>query len=62
MKVSQLQPGHEVHEHKDNGEVDRFTVLQVAPAGRMVEVTFDTKGGRESAIYPAEAYLNAANG
>ena len=60
IQVSQLQPGHLVHEHKDNGEVERYEVLRVEPVGRKVEVTFQSQTGEESALYPADAYLNAA--
>lgn len=60
IKVSQLQPGFQIHEQKDNGEVDRYEVVEVAPVGRKFQVTFRSLLGVESAVYPADAYLNAS--
>jgi hypothetical protein len=60
MKISQLKPGFLVREHKNNGEIDNFEVVTVKPLGRKVEVTFRSLLGLESALYPADAYLNAA--
>ncbi|WP_246542653.1 hypothetical protein [Paludibacterium yongneupense] len=60
MKISQLKPGFLINEHKNNGDVECFEVVKVKPFGRKVEVTFRSLFGLESALYPADAYLNAA--
>ncbi|GGY14079.1 hypothetical protein [Paludibacterium paludis] len=60
MKISQLKPGYQICEQKDNGDIERFEVVRVEPAGRRFEVTFRSLLGLASAVYPADAYLNAA--
>ncbi|BEV71566.1 hypothetical protein THUN1379_10480 [Paludibacterium sp. THUN1379] len=60
MQISQLQPGFRIDEHRDNGEVASFEVTQVRSLGRRVEVTFRSMFGLESAVYMADAYLNAS--
>ncbi|TDR79955.1 hypothetical protein [Paludibacterium purpuratum] len=59
MKISQLRPGFRVDEHHDDGQVTSFEVTQVRELGRKVEVTFRSMLGLESAVYMADAYLNA---
>lgn len=61
IQVSQLKPGSQIHEHKNNGEVDCYEVLDVEPVGRKFQVTFRSMVGIESAVYPADAYLNASH-
>jgi len=59
MQINKLEPGFRVQEQQSNGEVTLFEVLQVRPLGRWIEVTFCSRSGRESAVYPATACLNA---
>ena len=61
IQVSQLKPGSQIHEHKNNGEIDCYEVLDVEPVGRKFQVTFRSMVGVESAVYPADAYLNASH-
>jgi hypothetical protein len=60
MKISQLQPGYKVQEHKDSGDVVHFEVVSIAQVGRMFEVTFKSVLGLTSALYPANALIPAA--
>ncbi|WP_293230438.1 hypothetical protein [Paludibacterium sp.] len=60
MKISQLKPGFRVDEHHDDGRVTSFEVMKVHALGRKVEVTFRSLLGMESAVYLADAYLNAS--
>ena len=59
MQISQLQPGFRINEQHDNGDVTSFEVMQVRALGHKVEVTFRSMLGLESAVYRADAYLNA---
>jgi len=58
MQVNQLKPGHKITDHK-NGEAIQFEVVQVKPVGRKFEVTFLSRLGLSSAVYPANAFVAA---
>ncbi|MBV8048800.1 MAG: hypothetical protein JO171_16750 [Paludibacterium sp.] len=60
MKISQLQPGHKILEHRDSGEIIHYEVVSVAPVGKMFEVTFRTVSGLTTALYPANGFITAA--
>lgn len=56
MFIKELQPG--VHfAQQINGEIIRFEVLAVRPAGRQFHVTFRSKQGKGSAYYQGNAYV-----
>jgi len=61
MQISQLKPGFRVNEQTRNGEIETYEVLDVRSFGRKVEVTFRSLMGMESAVYMADAYLNASH-
>ncbi|MDN0073824.1 hypothetical protein QU481_02825 [Crenobacter sp. SG2303] len=59
MKINQLKPGHKITEHKDGEAAIQFEVVQVKPVGRKFEITFLSRLGLTSAVYPAEAFVAA---
>ncbi|MBA4708792.1 hypothetical protein DBR44_05430 [Aquitalea sp. FJL05] len=60
MKISQLQPGYTVLEHKDSGDIVHYTVVSIRQVGKMFEVTFQSVLGLASAFYPANGFIHAA--
>lgn len=61
MKISQLQPGYTIHEHRDSGEVVQYEVVSITPVGKkMFEVTFRSIAGLSSALYPADGFITTA--
>ncbi|WP_028535517.1 hypothetical protein [Paludibacterium yongneupense] len=60
MKISQLQPGHQILEHDDTGRTNRFEVVSIRQVGKMFEVTFLSALGLSSALYPANAFVATA--
>ncbi|OQS33184.1 hypothetical protein B0T40_18245 [Chromobacterium haemolyticum] len=60
MKISQLKPGYKILEHKDSGSTMHYEVVSIRQVGKMFEVTFKSALGLASALYPPNAFIQAA--